>query len=298
MDILCPQCQSVLRQQPGRWRCDNNHCFDTAKQGYTNLLLVQNKRSRAPGDDAVMVESRTRFLNAGLYQPIADALNQQLLSQLTNNDSALSIIDAGCGEGYYTERLQQAMRDRQQPCDIVGIDISKFAVRAAARRSKACRWFVANSSRLPVADGSADIVLSLFSPLPSKEFARVCTPQGLLFVASTGPQHLIEMREQLYDKVDQQSLEPANQLQSHFQRVSQHSLTQHIDLTCAQQIEDLLSMTPHYWRASPARKQQLCQQPSMTVTLDIQLHCFKKVASTKTTPGTYEGSCEGTCEDA
>lgn len=285
MNILCPQCHAVLQQQQTSWRCNNNHCFDTAKQGYTNLLLVQNKRSRAPGDDAAMVDSRMRFLNTGLYQPVSDALNQMVLSQTTiNSDRVMNIVDAGCGEGYYTQRLQQTLKNQQRSYDITGIDISKFAVRAAARRSKDCRWFVANSSKLPVEDNSVDILLSLFSPLPAKEFSRVCTPQSLLIIASTGPEHLIEMREQLYEQVDQQSLEPASQLQPEFQRLLQQTVTQKIELTSPQHIEDLLSMTPHYWRASPQRKKKLCEQLSMTVTIDVQLHCFKKVPLTPATP--------------
>ena len=274
MQIRCPQCKTTLQQQDKSWRCENNHCFDTAKQGYTNLLLVQKKRSRSPGDDAEMVESRQRFLNTALYQPISDSINTMVLAH--SGQHTLQVLDAGCGEGYYTQRLGEQLETSAVSHRIVGIDISKFAVKAAARRSKACQWFVANSNDLPISDHSVDVLLSLFSPLPSEEFARVCNNNGICIVASTGPKHLIEMRERLYDQVDDQCLEPADKLAPLFSRIAREKVQTTLQLDNSQCIEDLLSMTPHYWRASPERKQQLCQTPSMNVTLDVHLHCFKR----------------------
>ena len=148
MQYLCPQCQQPLIQEPQRWYCDNRHSFDKAKQGYCNLLLAQNKRSKLPGDTNDMVQARKRFLSKGLYQPVAEQIASWLLE--TPHTGQLNILDAGCGEGYYTDYLQQQLATKQVQNHVTGIDISKFAVKAAATRNKAITWFVANSAHLPV----------------------------------------------------------------------------------------------------------------------------------------------------
>ena len=106
MQITCPLCQQPLIKEQRRWYCDNNHSFDIAKQGYTNLLPVQNKKSRSPGDDAEMVASRQRFLAQGLYHSVAATLSEIVSNYITENNLARpAIIDAGCGEGYYTGKI-------------------------------------------------------------------------------------------------------------------------------------------------------------------------------------------------
>jgi len=204
--ICCPLCRSPLYQQPGGWHCEQRHSFDTARQGYTHLLPVQHKKSKSPGDDANMVAARSQFLNGHYYQPIAEQLNRSLTDYFGQQSIAEPrIVDAGCGEGYYTDRLMQAL----PAADITGLDISKQALIAAARRNHSVRWFVANSSHLPMADNSLDCILSLFSPLPAREFARVLKPKGLLAVISTGAGHLLELRQLLYDEIKDTALQPA-----------------------------------------------------------------------------------------
>lgn len=281
MQIRCPQCKSELLQQGKSWHCANHHHFDSAKQGYTNLLLVQKKRSKSPGDDAAMVASRSRFLNSGHYHPLSEAINNLVIQNIhssTAQHSSLSVLDAGCGEGYYTSRLSNALQSHSAKIDMTGIDISKFAIRTAAKRNKQCRWFVGNSSDLPVADNSCDVLLSLFSPIPRVEFSRVLATNGMLIVASTGRQHLFELRELLYDQVQDKVLEPATHLAPNFTHNSQQQLTFPLRLKDNTQILDLLAMTPHFWRATPERKQVLTQLSTLKVTVDVHLHCFTLTA--------------------
>ncbi|MCR8923957.1 methyltransferase domain-containing protein [Dasania sp. GY-MA-18] len=271
MKILCPQCQQPLQQADKHWQCAQNHHFDRAKQGYTNLLLVQHKRSKIPGDDAQMVSARRRFLNQDFYRPLSQAINTLALKH-ADSKRKLVIIDAGCGEGYYTQQLAQACIAAEQSADITGIDISKFAVKAAAGRNKNIQWFVANSSHLPVEPNSNDLVLSLFSPLPEQEFKRVLKNDGLLIVASTGQRHLIELREKLYQTVSSEALDPCQKLAAHFTKSHEQNISYTLDLNSSESITDLLSMTPHYWRATVEKKQQLSQLSQLTVTIDINLY--------------------------
>ncbi|MCP3909035.1 MAG: methyltransferase domain-containing protein [Oceanicoccus sp.] len=280
MQIICPLCQLPLikeqiNSKQGRWYCDNNHSFDIAKQGYTNLLPVQNKKSRSPGDDAEMVASRQRFLAKELYGPVATSLNglvsdyvkAQALNQVT-------VIDAGCGEGYYTNKIQQGLIDYPGDSEIVGVDISKHAVLAAARQHKTIQWFVAKSQAIPVAEHCADILVSLFSPIASEEFQRCLKSNGLLIIASTGKQHLLELREIIYPQVKEEAFNPQTALDTCFKPLNSTRICLPIELGDNSTIQDLLAMTPHFWRASPERKQLLADIDHLSVTIDIQLHCF------------------------
>ncbi|MGK0442029.1 MAG: 23S rRNA (guanine745-N1)-methyltransferase [Pseudohongiellaceae bacterium] len=283
MNYLCPQCQHPLKEEDNRWYCDNNHSFDKAKQGYCNLLLVQNKRSKIPGDNADMVQARRRFLSQNFYQPISEAINHLIKNPVFNDRLSkpkgqnLNIIDAGCGEGYYTNALSRSLHSNQQAANITGVDISKFAVKAAANLNKDIAWFVGNSSHLPVADNSCDYLLSLFSPIPKIEFVRVLNNEGYLLLASTGSQHLIELREKLYDEVKVDALNPAAELSSHFNLVTQKNIELLLPLNRQQDIQDLLAMTPHYWRASPDKKQQLQNINELSLTVDVNLFLLKVI---------------------
>lgn len=275
MKIICPLCQLPLIKEQRRWYCDNNHNFDIARQGYTNLLPVQNKKSRSPGDNAKMVASRQRFLEKGFYRHVADSLSELVSHYLEESLlNQATIIDAGCGEGYYTESLYQTLTNHQIDTDIVGVDISKHAVLSAARQHKTIQWFVAKSQAIPVDDHCANILISLFAPIASEEFQRCLKKQGLLIIASTGKQHLLELRQMIYPQVKDEAFNPQTALDQSFKATGGTYIHHTIELGDNQTIQDLLAMTPHYWRASPTRKQLLDAIDQLSVTIDIQLHCF------------------------
>lgn len=275
MQIICPLCSQILVTDSRSWRCDNGHCFDIAKQGYCNLLPVQNKRSREPGDSAKMVAARRAFLKLGYYAPIVDAL-QNLLEDyaVQHTETLLTVVDAGCGEGYYGSQLKAGLTQQGITSDFTGVDISKFAIKAAAQQESAINWFVASSHALPIKAASSDILLSLFSPLPAAEFKRCLKPSGLLIVATTGDNHLLQMREIIYDTVIADSYDPMAELRSEFTLVQQQRLQFTIDLYSSTAIMQLLAMTPHYWRAKLEKKQTLEKYDTLTLSVDILLHSF------------------------
>ncbi len=143
MILLCPICGAVLERQEKAWQCQNRHSFDIARQGYVNLLPVQQKRSLQPGDTREQVLSRREFLEGGFYEPIVKAL-----CELAGGCSG-PVLDAGCGEGYYSTRLAEALG-----AELIGLDISKEAVRCAAAKYKSALWLCASAARLPVQDNS------------------------------------------------------------------------------------------------------------------------------------------------
>ena len=164
-NLACPIDGLPIDTHGTQRRCAAGHCFDMARAGYCNLLVVQHKASRDPGDSKDMVAARRRFLEAGHFQPIADhVFNAARKCVTAAEDGAFNVVDAGCGEGYYLERLARLTAASPEPgtLGLAGIDVSKWAVKAAARRKAPVTWLVANNRTPPFLAGSVDLVLCLF----------------------------------------------------------------------------------------------------------------------------------------
>lgn len=272
--LACPLDGAPLQRQGGSLHCPEGHCFDLAAQGYVNLLPVQNKRSRDPGDSREMVAARRRFLNAGFYQPLAAALSQAALADLPVTASCL---DAGCGEGYYLRQLAAATGERQALA-LLGLDISKWAVLSAARQDKRPNWVVGSNARLPVQPGMLDRVLCIFGFPVYAEFARVLRPGGLLLQLDAGPDHLRELREIIYPslKPERPAALPAA---ASFAALGSESIGYSLDLCGGEPIADLLAMTPHLYRANAERRALAAQLTALSVSVDVRLSCFRRQAS-------------------
>ena len=279
--LACPLDGSPLHRSGAAWRCTCDHSFDIASQGYTNLLPVQHKRSRDPGDSKEMVAARRRFLSAGFYQPIAAAASRAVLADLSA-DAAGSCLDAGCGEGYYLRQLAAAVPE-ERTLALLGLDISKWAVQAAAKQDKRAAWVVGSNAHLPVLPGTLDRVLCLFGFPVYPEFARVLKPGGRLVQVDSGPDHLRELREIIYP-----SLKPERsaelQTPEGFRRLKTEMLRFSIDLTGAEQIADLLAMTPHLYRASAEGRAAAAALTALSLSVDVRLTCLERV-QTQDIPG-------------
>jgi len=269
MQLVCPVCSDLLElSNEGRTlRCISGHSFDRAKQGYWNLLLVQSKRSKDPGDNPEMVQARTRFLDSGFYQPVLQTLCETLDRLVPHS---VAIADLGCGEGYYTSGLQQHRLAQGYADEILGLDISKHAVRAAARRSKEITWAVGSSARIPVPDASLDLALIIFSKILSEPLERVLKPGATLLVAYPGPAHLMSLRELIYDEVRESESDPISQLSDAFTLEKTLGSPFEIELKGNQQISDLLAMTPHGQRMRESKREQLLSLASLVTEVDIR----------------------------
>jgi 23S rRNA (guanine745-N1)-methyltransferase len=271
--LACPLDGTPLHYHGSAWRCASGHSFDIASQGYTNLLPVQNKRSRDPGDSKEMIAARRNFLTAGFYQPIAAAVSRAVLADLPA-DVSISCLDAGCGEGYYLRQLAAAMPEGQTLA-LLGLDISKWAVLSAAKQDKRPSWVVGSNANLPVLPGTLDRVLCMFGFPVYAEFARVLKPGGRLIQVDAGPDHLRELREIIYP-----SLKPERPADLHtpagFSRLPTETLRFSIELTSAEQIADLLTMTPHLYRASAAGRAQAAALTALSLSVDVRLTGFER----------------------
>lgn len=275
MDTIfsCPVCHLPLLRQTTRYVCRNSHVFDIAREGYANLLLANQKRSREPGDDRAMVSNRRAFLDGGYYDRLRDKLIEIFAAYMDIADTRyLSVLDVGCGEGFYTGGLQHCCDP--QPVRFYGIDISKFAIKAAARRYGSVNFAVASMNHLPVHDQRVDMLLSVFAPRSFPEFSRVLGPCGKLIVITPGPLHLWELKRLIYTEPRQHTMDDT--IPAGFALQYDTQLRYQIALEGQEVIDQLLTMTPYYWRTPESKRQSILQQERLETRVEFRLRVYEK----------------------
>lgn len=272
--LSCPIDKQPLSQQERSLVCSNGHSFDIAKSGYVNLLPVQNKRSKDPGDSKEMVAYRQSFLNLNHYFPIVTHIHEQFPAILANKTSC-RVLDAGCGEGYYLHHLAQAFASQDVQLDRVGLDISKWAVTAASKRDKSATWIVGSNAGLPLQDDSLDLVMCLFGFPVFSEFYRTLSNDGYLLLVESGEDHLIELRKILYPSINPFKETHSDGIEG-FVLVKQSSLHYSFELSSQEDIQHLLCMTPHIHKASYEGKQAIKTFDKLTVTANINFRWYQK----------------------
>ncbi|MDE4455261.1 putative RNA methyltransferase [Psychrobacter sp. DAB_AL62B] len=292
--FICPLCQSPLQPAIDTWRCDGSlhpkqttHPFDVARQGYVNLLPVQQKKSKAPGDSQASIEARKRFLNAAHYQPLQALICQKMIELLAQNESVTKPIaeqdkelvhwlDIGCGEGYYTQAMAQTGVDI-----LLAADISKPAVLELAKVSKAAGklWsqknqndgfkiadgsktaaiypMVTSAANLPLRAHSVMGISSIFSPILPEVFNEVLSDEGYLIIAKPDVGHLATMRDALFDDVREHDSDKfLQELAPYFMLLNTCRVSTEMTLS-EDNLADLLTMTPYAYRARSEKRQAL-----------------------------------------
>lgn len=255
----CPHCGLPLDEAERTWSCASGHQFDRAREGYVNLLPGGRLPSGVRGDNDLMVRARRAVFDAGCYEPIIAAV-----AGAVQRLGARTVLDAGCGEGTY---LARACTGGAEGC---GIDISKDAVRRAARRHGDQRWAVASSYRLPFEDGVFDAVVSVFSPRPTEEFRRVLAAGGCAIVVTPGPGHLRSLVELLYAEARPHEVDADLPV---FESVEHVVFT--VDLERPELRRALLEMTPYWWSATPDQRQRV-ERELRSVEADMVLGVMRR----------------------
>ena len=312
--IICPVCREALLRKDRTYRCTNNHSFDLAKEGYLNLLLSHQRKSKNPGDDKAMIQARRRFFDSGAFDPLTDLIVEKGLRpealDFRNSTppkpqaSGLqptafpAILDCGCGEGHFLGALSENLKTplrlgsaggvappvnlewigraslSERAEQLFGIDISKEAIRRAAKRYKDATWIVANGMReLPFADHSMDCILSVLAPRNIEEFARILKPEGKLILGVPGPNHLIELRTLLNASAgdfEEKADEAVAKCAPQFVETARKFLSYEIPLG-KEQIADLIQMTPIFWNSSPEAKEKAQQLNELNITISLVL---------------------------
>ncbi len=263
----CPICHGAMMLSQNGRSClcggARQHCFDFSKSGYLNLCASQG----GEGDKKDAVRARRSFLGAGYYQPLADKL-----SVILDGLKVRSVLDAGCGEGYYTNQFANGERA------VIGIDLSKDGIDLAARQAKAqgtkAAFAVSSIFSLPIKDHSIDAVVSLFAPCAEAEFSRVLSHGGYLLLVGAGERHLMGLKEILYESP---YLNPGRaDLPERMKLVSTERLSYRIDVEGQEQIEALFSMTPYYWRTSQTDRAKLNHLDRLSTEVDFDIFLFRK----------------------
>lgn len=268
--FCCPVCGGALERGEGAYRCPSGHSFDLAREGYVNLLTANRRHSTDPGDDREMTAARTRFLEGGWYSPLREALCA-LLRRYAPARPAL--LDAGCGEGWYTQAMAEtvsALGGRT-----AGVDLSRPAVKKAARRCPAGEFAVGTVYHLPVADGSVDALADCFSPLAAGEFARALKKGGIFLYVVPGPRHLWELKQVLYDRPYENGERREEYPGFRYREVAA------VETVCAlpdlETVRDLFRMTPYAWKTSKAGAERLEGLDGLTVTAQFRVHVMERV---------------------
>lgn len=265
--LRCPNCSSPLAfvpasRGPGSLRCARGHSFDIARQGYATLLAGRHPHV---GDSAEMIADRAAFLDAGHFGFIASALTE---AATTVCGTGL-VVDAGTGTGYYLS----AVLDALPHADGLGVDVSKPALSRAARAHPRAGAALADLWRpLPLADGSAGLILDVFAPRNVPEFHRILRPEGALLVVTPAADHLAELVG-AYDliRVDpDKARRVAESVGARFAVESTRTLRHEMRLDAAE-VRTLIGMTPSARHVSTAA----LPPAGRTVTAAVELTVYR-----------------------
>ncbi len=268
---ICPVCGRTMDISGHSYVCPARHSFDIARKGYVNLLTTSGRNPAKAGDDPDMVKARTAFLDSGHYERLARTVG----GMAGDHAPCGSVIDSGCGEGYYTA-IYAAM---QPDAFFHGIDISKTAVNHCMTRIHAAglnnaAFAAASSYALPFESSSADMVISTFAPVVNDEYARVLKKDGVLVVVSPSPRHLFELKAAVYDEPYENKANSYG-LDS-FAEEDRRILEYQTTLVSAQQIHDLFLMTPYFYKTSAEGMERLSRLDSLDVTCGFVIQVFRK----------------------
>ncbi|MFI3140828.1 MAG: methyltransferase domain-containing protein [Clostridia bacterium] len=264
--FICPTCKGELKLENKTFSCENGHSFDLARQGYVNLLMANQMHSKNPGDTKEMVDSRRRFLGEKHYEIFAEKLCELVQKYGANADF---ILDCGCGEGYYTNCYGAVTN-----AEIVGFDISKFAVKAAAGLYKNINFAVASCFNIPIKTNSCDMLVNIFSPMALEEFNRVLKKDGVFIYAIPGKRHLYELKEILYENPYEN--EEKDTFYDGFELLERISVKGTANLTSSEQVWDLFSMTPYYWKTDVSGSNKLKKVDNLSTEIHFDFLVYMK----------------------
>lgn len=274
----CPICSQMLLEEKTRYVCQQGHSFDIARQGYVNLLLPHHTGSKSPGDNKEMIIARRNFLNQGYYQVFSDRVNA-IVSQIAldrRSDEPFAILDAGCGEGYYTWRLKHHLDSLPTigPFVIYGIDVSKAAIRYAAKKNREIYFAVGSVYRLPILENSMDCIICLFAPRDEEKFKAVLKTHGTLIVAAPGENHLYSLRKTLYGTAEPIG-ERGTVQDEEFTLINEINVAYDIYLKTNEDLMNLFSMTPysHYTDEIDIRRLKTIEE--FVTEVDIKLRVYR-----------------------
>ncbi len=269
--FVCPVCGNQLFINGKNYKCKNNHSFDAAKSGYVNLLTSDKMNSKNPGDNKQMVQARSNFLDKGYYSHLRKLLSEAVL-EVAENDSVL--LDAGCGEGYYTSGIFEEVRKNGVNLNTAGIDISKFATDKAAKRCKKVEFAVGSVFHIPFADKSCDILINVFAPFCYEEYVRVIKNDGYMIMAIPDKYHLWELKKSVYEIPYENN--PKQEEIAGFEFIKKLSAKRNILLESNEDIINLFAMTPYFYNTKSEDLNKLFSLETLETQTEFEVLIYRK----------------------
>lgn len=260
MSILsCPVCGEKLNTNEKQCICNNGHSFDRAKEGYLNLLLSHQHKSKTPGDSPESCRARRAFLSSGHYEP----LSLEIASLVFGG----TVLDACCGEGYYTKRMITAERE------VYGFDIAKDMIRLASKSEKNAEFFVAGLNKVPVQSESVDTLTHLFAPVNDIEFSRILKSDGIFIDVIPGKDHLMGLKSVLYDTPYPNPVSPLNsdRFKIEHEKVLKYDITMENS-----DIMNLFHMTPYAYKTATSGEEKLSKLQKLETPVEFVIRIYKK----------------------
>lgn len=264
--LSCPKCHQPLHRINKSMQCDAHHNYDLAKAGYINLLLNPDKSTNNPGDSKESLIARKAYLNKGYYDPILFEVVNYIKDHLHQN---MEILDLGCGEGYYTYRMKQLLGDTNT---YYGLDISKDAIQMATRYDKGITWIVGNAKNIPLTDHSLDVITALFTVVIPAEIARCLKKDGYMIHVTANRNHLIEIKELIYDEVKTKSDE---HIRFDFPVLKSYDFQKKVVINEREDALNLLKMTPHYYHIKKEKRDILETLQALEITIDLRITVYQ-----------------------
>ncbi len=270
MHFFCPKCMGKLNIEEKRCLCSAGHSYDRARGGYYNLLLANVGGTH--GDNKDMVLARRAFLGGGYYEPLAVRI-AELVSSLLPRGGCL--LDAGAGEGYYTDFVERALFARDGMSDVSAFDISKDAVREIAKKNPRISLAVAGSYHMPIASDEFDAVINTFSPLALEETRRVLKSGGHFIMAIPDEMHLYDLKAVIYDTPYKNTV--ADTALSGFDLILDEPLHYKFLLDSKEKIQSLFMMTPYAYRTKQSDRAKVEALSSLECRANFRIFVYKKL---------------------
>ena len=270
MDFICPKCGGELALVSEKVKkCPMGHSFDRAKEGYFNLLLSSTGGTH--GDNAEMVRARREFLSYGYYEPLAKRLSELVLEY---TEAGGVLLDAGMGEGYYTDSAERALNGRDGKSCVLGYDISKDAVKYAVKRNPRILGAVASSYDIPIADGTVNTAMNVFSPLAVPEMLRVLAPKGHFIIVYPAERHLFGLKSKIYD--NPYLNEPKDNVIDGFDLVLADKLYYTVNVVGGERVRALFMMTPYAYRTGKDGRERVLSLDEVETEIEFCINVYRK----------------------
>lgn len=268
--FICPVCNRELTLKGNTFKCINNHCYDKAKSGYVNLLMSHTKKDEIHGDDKIMLLARKNFLEKGYYKPLLDKMMAIIIKYINNNGV---LLDAGCGEGWYTNNIHRELREQNYSVSVIGIDISKNAVDLLAKKNKEIESAVANTYKMPIRDESCDIIISVFAPFSAEGINRIMKRNAVFIRVYPLEKHLFSLKKLIYENVYLNELQDRNI--EGLELIESHTVKDIIHLETNSDILNLFMMAPYYYKTSRSDQDKINKIDKLSTEIEFGIDVYK-----------------------